>query len=184
MSGTPRVGLSAGVGVITPPPAPENTGAPKSRPLVLAPDRLGPLRPFGKAPLPAGPQTCSRHPPAAVCGVRGAGWGGGPGLWAPPLTCGRRAALSAPGGTAGVGRARILPGRTTAENTVAVAPSQSRELQTRARGHPDSRTRLPRAFGRAGTRTRPASRRADREAGRLEVPGICRPPARRPNWRL
>ena len=53
---------------------------------------------------------------------------------------------------------------------MAVTPSQSREPQTRVRGHRDSLTRLPRTFGRAGTRTRPASERADREAGRLEGP--------------
>ena len=86
--------------------------------------------------------------------------------------------------TIGVGRAHILPGRAAAGEHLGRTPSESREPQTRVRGHPDSLAQLPRTFGRAGTLTRPASQRADREADRLEVPRVCRPRARRPDWRL
>lgn len=131
---------------------------------------------------PAPPQPCGQLPPVFVCGVRGPGWG-----WAPrgarplPSPAAARAALSAPGMTVGVGRARILPGEQQPENTAAVAPSQSRSHRQGSKGTETPWHGFPGPLG-AQEPDPTGEWRADREAGRLEVQGVCRAPARRPNW--
>ncbi|XP_070658035.1 sterile alpha motif domain-containing protein 1-like [Bos indicus] len=173
----PRVGLSATVGTVTPPPAPvlENTGAPRSPP--PCPGPLG-------EPPPARPQTCGqpRVPLSAGCGAPAGG--GRPGLLGPyPHLLPPGPALSAPGMTVGWGGRGFFPGEQPPENTAAVAPSQSRSRRQGSEGTETPWHGFPGPLG-AQEPDPTGEWRADREAGRLEVQGVCRAPARRPNWRL
>ena len=130
--------------------------------------------PRGKHPPPARPRPRRQLPPAVTVGCGAPAGGGHPGRLGPcPHLRPPGPALRAPGMKVGVGRARTLPGSQSPKNRAAAASSQSRGWEPRTKtvlGLRNSRARLPRICGRAGTRTRPASGRADREAGRLEEP--------------
>lgn len=162
----------------------KSTGAPRSPPPCPAPGPApAPPGPLGEPP-PARPQTCGqpRVPLSAGCGAPAGG--GRPGLLGPyPHLLPPGPALSAPGMTVGWGGRGFFPGEQPPENTAAVAPSQSRSRRQGSEGTETPWHGFPGPLG-AQEPDPTGEWRADREAGRLEVQGVCRAPARRPNGRL
>lgn len=151
----PRVGLSAGVEAVAPPPPPaveKYRGVQVPAPLPRPRAGSGPSRPSGQAPLPSGPGPAAFSRPAMASGCGAPAGSERPGMLGPcPHLWPLGSALQVPRTKAGIGRTPILPG--------VAAPKElhGRSLFSKPwpgvadKGPRDSVARLPGIQGRAGT---------------------------------